>query len=343
MSDFFKVSNPEWGNSFNDYLYLSGLNDLHEAFIYIKNYEEFDREIKMKLFAATLREVGSGKTINSHNIAMPEDVPLLGREFSKLYQDWCRYLGYLVDPNSNGLTELPNTRVLVDLAQSELTIAKFFNKKYIHHLDEASELVWPILNGDSLSPFEDIEHGCEIWRTNATDSQLLLEHLHTKDRLDSIIKSNQGLGPSPIYTSPELLPNALIVALGIAKLANANAMLAKGDIKAMTESLYEVSQAQRIVTKSLARKLTDDDMSKKFSQLGSSGVAKRNEKYEKLKAHVFELAAKYPELSGRKIALAIEKEVLDTMAKFNVRLTADNAHNTIYKYVREYKNMTRSS
>ena len=342
MSDYLADSESEWEDPFNDYLYLSGLNDLHEAFMYIKDYEEHDKEIKSELFAATLKEVGSRKAINSNNPVIPEEVSLLGYEFNKLYQDWYQYLGYLVDPKSRDQTERPNTRVLVDLALSELTIAKLFNKKYLHFLNEGNELGWPVINGDSLSSFEDIENGCEIWRMNATDAQLLLEHLHTKGRLESIIQSNQGLGPSAIYTSPELLPNALMVALGIAKLANANAIAAKGDIQKIADSLYEASQAQKFVAKSLARKLTDADMSKKFSQLGASGVAKRNEKYEKLKAHVFELAAKYPELSGRKIALAIEKEVLDNMAKFNVRLTADNAHNTIYKYVREYKNMTRS-
>jgi len=212
----------------------------------------------------------------------------------------------------------------------------------VHYLNETKELEWPTLNGDSQTPFEDIENGCEIWRLNACDAQFLLEHLHTKGRLQSIMKSTQGLGASPIYTSPELLPNALMIGLGIAKLANANSMAAKGDIKAMADSLYEAAQAQKIVTKSLSRTLTDADMSRKFSQLGSSGVAKRNEKYEKLKAYVFELAGKHPDLSGRKIALAIEKDVLDNMAKFNVRLTTENAHNTIYKYVREYKNVTRS-
>jgi hypothetical protein len=133
-----------------------------------------------------------------------------------------------------------------------------------------------------------------------------------------------------------------MIGLGLAKLATANAMAAKGDIQAITDSLYEVAQVQKIVAKSLSKKLTDSDMSRKFYQLGSSGVAKRNEKYEKLKAYVFELASKYPDLTGRKIALKIEKEVLDHMGEFNVRLTPDNAHNTIYKYVREYKNMTRS-
>ena len=342
MSDFLLDPDSEWEDPFNDYLYLSGLNDLHEAFMYIKDYEDHDKEIKEELLMATLKEVGSIKVINSNSPAIAEEVPLLGYEFNKLYQDWYQYLGYLVDPKSNDQTELPNTRVLVDLALSELTIAKLFNKKYLHFLDEGNKLGWLAMNGDSLSPFEDIEYGCEIWRMNTTDAQLLLEHLHTKGRLESIIKSNQGLGPSPIYTSSTLLPDALMIGLGLAKLANANAMAANGDIEGIADSVYEASQAQKIVTKSLARKLTDADMSKKFSRLGSSGAAKRNEKYEKLKAYIFELAAKYPELSGRKIALAIEKEVLDNMAKFNVRLTADNAHNTIYKYVREYKNMTRS-
>lgn len=343
MSDYLEDLDSAWADPFIDYLYLSGLNDLHEAFMYIKDYEEYGKEIKKELFATTLKDVWSSNVINSNNPVIPEEVPLLGYEFNKLYQDWVQYLGYVVDPKSNFQTELPNTRVLVDLALSELTIAKLFNKKYLHFLDGGNELGWLEINGDSLFPFEDIQNGCEIWRINATDAQLLLEHLYTKGRLESIIKTNQGLGRSPIYTSPELLPNALMIALGIAKLANANAMVAKGDIEAMADSLYEASQAQKMVTKSLARKLTDADMSKKFSQLGSSGVAKRNEKYKKLKAYVFELAAKYPDLSGRKIAFAIEKEVLDNMAKFNVRLTTDNAHNTIYKYVREYKNMTRSS
>ena len=133
-----------------------------------------------------------------------------------------------------------------------------------------------------------------------------------------------------------------MIALGIAKLAEANAIARSGDIEKMANCLYEAGQVQKLVAKSLARKLTDADISKKFSQLGSSGVAKRNEKYEKLKAYVFELAHQYPELSARKIALTIEQDVLDNMAKFNVRLTTDNAHNTIYKYVREYKSMTPS-
>jgi len=342
MSDFLEDPDSGWEDPFNDYLYLSGLNDLHEAFMYIKDYEEHDKEIKKGLFAATLEEVRSIKVINSNNPAIPEEVSLLGYEFNKLYQDWYQYLGYLVDPKSNDQTELPNTRVLVDLALSELTIAKLFNSKYLHFLEEGNELGWLVINGDSETPFEDGENSYEIWRIGASDAQLLLEHLHTKGRLKEIIKANHGLGPSPIYTSPTLLPDALMIGLGLAKLATANAMAAKGDIQAITDSLYEVAQVQKIVTKSLSKKLTDSDMSRKFSQLGSSGVAKRNEKYEKLKAFVFELASKYPDLTGRKIALTIEKEVLDQMGEFNVRLTTDNAHNTIYKYVREYKNMTRS-
>jgi len=342
MSDFLEDPDSEWEDPFNDYLYLSGLNDLHEAFKYIKDYEEHDKDIKEEIFAATLKEIESSKAINPNNTVMPEEVLLLGQKFNNLYQNWYQFVGFLVDPNSDALTELPNTRLLVNLALSELTIAKLFNQKYRHFLEESNELGWLEINGDSQSPFENIEHGCEIWRINAADAQLLLEHIHTKGRIDSIIKSNQGLGPSPVYTSPTLLPDALMIALGLAKLATANAMAAKGDIPAITDSLYEVAQVQKMVAKSLSKKLTDADMSRRFSQLGSSGVAKRNEKYDKLKQYVFGLASKYPDLTGRKIALTIEKEVLDRMGEFNVRLTPDNAHNTIYKYVREYKNMTRS-
>ncbi|MBU3631154.1 hypothetical protein [Polynucleobacter sp. AP-Melu-500A-A1] len=337
MSDFLLDPDSEWEDPFNDYLYLSGLNDLHEAFMYIKDYEDHDKEIKQELLMATLKEVGSIKVINSNSPAIAEEVPLLGYEFNKLYQDWYQYLGYLVDPKSNDQTELPNTRVLVDLAQSELTIAKLFNKKYLHFLDEGNELGWLAINGDSLSPFEDIEYSCEIWRMNATDAQLLLEHLHTKGRLESIIKSNQGLGPSPIYTSSTLLPDALMIGLGLAKLANANAMVANGDIEEMADSLYEASQVQKMVAKSLVRKRSDGEMREKFALYGGKGKAARMKKLDELRAYVIELALPFGNQSANSIAYEIQKPVLDKSEELGAKLSKFNVQRTIQNYILDYR------
>jgi hypothetical protein len=337
MSDFLEDPDSGWDDPFNDYLYLSGLNDLHEAFMYIKDYEDHDKEIKEELLTATLKEVESIKVMHSNSPAIAEEVPLLGYEFNKLYQDWYQYLGYLVDPKSNDQTELPNTRVLVDLALSELTIAKLFNKKYLHFLDEGNELGWLAINGDSLSPFEDIEYGCEIWRMNATDAQLLLEHLHTKGRLESIIKSNQGLGPSPIYTSSTLLPDALMIGLGLAKLVNANAMAAKGDITEMTDSLYEVSQVQKMVAKSLLRKRSDSEMREKFALYGGKGKAARMKKLDELRAYVIELAIPHPKKSANRIAYEIKEDVLKKSEKLKAQLSAENAQRTIQNYILDYR------
>jgi len=337
MSDFLEDPDSEWEDPFNDYLYLSGLNDLHEAFMYIKDYEEHDKEIKKGLFAATLQEVESIKVINSNIPAIPEEVAFLGYEFNKLYQDWYQFLGFLVDPKSDALTELPNTRLLVNLALSELIIAKLFNQKYLHYLDEANELGWLEINGDSQSPFEDIEHGCEIWRMHATDAQLLLEHFHTKGRLKSIIKSNQGLGPSPIYTSPTLLPDALMIGLGLAKLANANAMAANGDIEAMANSLYEVSQVQKMVAKSLVRKRSDGEMREKFALYGGKGKAARTKKLDEVRAYAIELALPFGNQSANSIAHEIQKPVLDKSEELGAKLSKFNVQRTIQNYILDYR------
>ncbi|MFZ3039399.1 MAG: hypothetical protein WA115_06380 [Polynucleobacter sp.] len=337
MSDFLEDPDSEWEDPFNDYLYLSGLNDLHEAFMYIKDYEERDKEIKEELLAATLKEIESSKAINSNSAVMPEEVPLLGYKFNQLYQDWYQFLGFLVDPKSDALTELPNTRLVVNIALSELTIAKLFNQKYLHFLEEGTELGWLEINGDSQSPFEDIEHGCEIWRMNATDAQLLLEHLHTKGRLNNVIKTNQGLGPSPIYTSSTLLPDALMIGLGLAKLANANAMAAKGDIEGMADSLYEASQVQKMVAKSLLRKRSDNEMREKFALYGGKGKAARMKKLDELRTHVIELALPFGNQSANSIAYEIQKKVLDKSEELGAKLSKFNVQRTIQNYILDYR------
>ena len=327
----------DWEEPFNDYLYLSDLNDLHEAFMYITDYEEIDKDVKEQLLAATLNEIESDKSETPNIKVTPQEVPLLGFEFNKLYQDWYKYLGYLVDPKSDGLTELPNTRALVDLALSELTIAKLFNQKYLHYLEDDEELGWLVINGDSETPFEDGESSYEIWRIGASDAQLLLEHLHTKGRLKEIIKANQGLGPSPIYTSSTLLPDALMIGLGLAKLANANAMAAKGDITEMTGSLYEVSQVQKMVAKSLLRKRSDSEMREKFALYGGKGKAARMKKLDELRAYVIELAIPHPKKSANRIAYEIKEDVLKKSEKLKAQLSAENAQRTIQNYILDYR------
>jgi len=327
----------DWEEPFNDYLYLSGLNDLHEAFMYIQNYEEIDKDVKGQLLATALNEIESDKFQTPNTKVIPPEVSLLGFEFNKLYQDWYKYLGYLVDPKSNGLTELPNTRVLVDLALSELKIAKLFNQKYLHYLDDGEELGWLVINGDSEMPFEDGENSYEIWRMHATDAQLLLEHLHTKGRLESIIKSNQGLGPSPTYTSTTLLPDALMIGLGLAKMANANAMAANGDIKGMADSLYEASQVQKMVAKSLVRKRSDGEMREKFALYGGKGKAVRMKKLDELRAYVIELAIPHPKKSANRIAYEIKEDVLKKSEKLKAQLSAENAQRTIQNYILDYR------
>lgn len=329
-------------DDFSNYIHESDLYEQYELFMHIDGYEQFNAQIKVKILAATLEQIKSLGKNQPANPSIPVEISLLGDRFNKLYKSWYRYLGYFVDPDSHAATDLPNTALLIDIALSELKIAKLFNKNYIAYQEEHGEKQ-DIEDQYGRSHIVYVWEWEDSWRFNACDAHLLLEHLHTKKRLEEIIKANQNLIDSPIYTSTSLLPNALMIAFGLVNLASANAMAANGEIAKANDLIFEAAETQKIVAKSLSKKMSSADLAEKFAQAGSRGGAKSNEKYAELKKYAFELARTFKStVSARQIAIKIEKQVQEKAEILGARLVDENAHNTIYKYILEFKKNTRT-
>jgi len=317
-------------DEFSDYIYESGLYDHYEAFMYLDDYEKRYQSIKSSILTTTLIEIDSLNKKQIVNKPIPRETLLLGERFNRLYKSWYLYLGYLIDPDSETTTDLPDTDTLIAMALSELKMAKLINDNYFDYQCSYGE------EKKAYGMFTVDEY--DRWRVDPCEAHLLLEHLYTKDRLPEIIKANDGLGPSLIYTSPDLLPDALMIALGLAKLADANKIAAQGHIGELADSIYEVTQVQKIVAKSLSKKLSASEMSDIFSINGRRGASVRANKFDAVRSYAIELSSSMEGKSANQIAYKIKDLVMIKARSLNASLSEENAQKTIQKYILAHRN-----
>ena len=261
--------------------------------------------------------------------SLPKDVSLLGEGFNYLYKAWYALLENVSKPDNDQTTENPR-RVddLVDLSLAELHCAQLDRKK--NSASEEDKLPQRINN---YFPPEFL-----IWRGNYCKIHLLLDHLHSKDRIDEIAKSDEHPGKSVAYIEPTRIADTLMYALALSEFANANEMAASGNINEMVNSIYEASYAQTMSTNKTAKSVLRRQIKAEKSNNGKKGASIRANKFSTVKAYALELASSMDGKSANHIAHKIKDLVMIKARSLNAALSEENAQKTIQKYILAHRN-----
>ena len=272
---------------------------------------------------------------NSSITSLPIEVPLLGEGFNHLYQSWCKFLGFMVNPIQHDEADFSNIHDLVNFSLSELSVAEENNRNYLIQLNALEKEIERTEGPGPAS--HQIRNESNRWGMRYCKVDMLVTHLGQNNRLAEIIESNKLLGKSKIYTEIKLLPDVLMKAIALTELAKANEMANKGKISEMVDSLYEASRAQSISSQNWSYRMSGKDAKAEKSDNGKKGASIRADKFEVIKAYVIELANPLTDESANKIAHKIKDLVMMKARSLNAPLSEENAQKTIQKYILEHR------